>query len=153
MPGAVPYFFKVFPYLPCNGSTLQCKTVEAYNGIHGGADLMAHAGQKGSFGSACLFSGCQRFAKGLVFSHGFPHFRIDDRKSHAYCVNYVIIPVFRMPYSGKADHFVIFPAGSLCQIAEYNDRILRKSFTHMNGIDEFQEILPVVFRNEMLPIP
>ena len=67
--------FQRFPGLFGNIRIAQGDIVQADDGVHGRADLVAHIGKESGLGPVGLFRGIQRAVQCLDFRHAFPLFR------------------------------------------------------------------------------
>ena len=112
---------QVFPRLGRERLILEGETVQADDGVHGGADLMAHAREKGRFGAVGLPRRVQGLHQHLALLHGFAHFRVDHREADAHGVDDVVVPVGRVAHARHAQHFIIICAVSVGEIAVGDD--------------------------------
>ena len=141
--GAVADFFQIIPGLRRQCLILQRQAVQADDGVHRGADFVAHVGEEGGLGAVGGFRLNQCFRQGFVPGHAFAHLRVDDRKAHADRVDDVIRPVFRVADAGHPDHFIVFPAVPHGQIPVHDDGVVRQGGADAVRLDELQEAFPV----------
>ena len=153
MPGAAADLFQVFPGLGRKGLVMKRQGVQPDDGVHGRADLMAHAGQEGRFRFAGLLRLEQRGGQRLALGHGFTHLFINFRHAHPHCVHDVVIPVFGAPHTRDAEHFIIFPAVPFGQIAIGDDRMIRQGGADVIRFGKLQKAFPIAFGYDIISVP
>ena len=131
---------------------IEGNTVKPDNGIHGGADFMAHVGEESGFRFIRLFRGFQCLTQCPGLGETFAGFRIHIGKAHADCVHQMIVPVFRVSHTGKTDHLVgLFPV-MRNQIEEGDHTFLPQSLPDGIRLNKTLEVLPILGRDVLLPI-
>ena len=148
--GGSPDPGQVLLHLFAGGRFVHGNVVQADDGVHGRADLMAHIGQEGGLCLAGLLRRGQRLRQRVILRHGFAHLFVDNRESHAHPVHQVIVPLPGMADAGHAQHLVVFRAVSSGQIAVGDDGFCFQRLPHVLRIDKAQESLPV-FRIHVPP--
>ena len=153
MAGAPSDLFQVVPHPLGEVRLPQGDAVKTDNGVHGGADLMAHVGKEEGFGPVCLVGGIQCLAEGLLLGHGLTHLGVDHREAEPDGMDPVVRPFGRMPHAGHPDHLVILPSGSSGEVAIGQDLLLFQSPADRLRIDKAQEAFPVILVDGILRIP
>ena len=117
--------------------------VQPDDGIHGGADFMAHVGEEGRLGPVGLLRCRQGITESLIFGERLSCLLIHIGKAGAHIVNAVIVRVLRIRDSRKADHLIGFlpVAGNL--IAVGDDGLFLQTLTDSVGLNELQEVFQI----------
>ena len=123
---------------------VQGDAVQTDDGVHGGADLMAHVGQECGFCLAGLLRGRQRITESLLLLHGVAGIRIHIHEAGAHTVDLLRVLIARMVNAGKADGLITFFSVALHHISMRNDALPFQPFADGVRLDEAQKLLPIL---------
>ena len=101
MTGRCTDLFQMVPGLLRRIRIIECDVVQADDGIHGRADLMAHIGQERGLGPVGLLCGLQGIAERLSAVELVSGLLIHIGKTGADIADSLVLPFLRGTHSGK----------------------------------------------------
>ena len=124
MSGEITDLFQAVPGLLRHTGVVESDAVQTDDGVHRRPDLMAHIGQERRLRLIGFFCLSQSLVECLVPIQCFPGLFIYVGESHAYRVDEIILPVFRVTDPRHPKEFIGFHPVIFHQIPAGDDQIL-----------------------------